>query len=1070
MSVIGDSPTDVDDGGPGDTSYAIGMAPGARLAALTSAVQGASRLDADGASVELRESFLFDFAGPLHMMGASAISFTNVSIAGPANPAFVLEDSSEAAVAGGTLPSYTVTAGALFTYSTFAAVEVQDTSSKPLQGAEWSFETAAGVIAGSSGLGGMDGYTGVGKDATTVPQWVALPHLVDEGGVRSTPTVLARASYGEWSETRVVATNTSQWVRFTAAPGGLQFLDGSHEAMLDNMGHDMMMDGNMSGGSMGGMEMEGPMMTQGPGAAWGDFDGDGVVDVVVSAGFETDSMMLMEEGMAPEDAPAPILFLGNGDGTFVHSMTAGLDAAVGAMGISAADFDGDGDLDLFVGRYGEVGMIEHNMATMEVEVMPGHGLPSFLYENDGHGVFYDVTASVGLSGLARHTVGGVWSDFDRDGCLDLYVVNMGEFVMSMDGMMDHMSTGMGGMGSMEEMYAMSYFRNESNVLYRNQCDGTFEDVTAHAGVGGTPAPVGEYQMLVEDPASSYWVGQVAGRSLEGSGVSYTALWIDADEDGWPDLLVANDFGVSPLYRNNGDGTFTLWTAEAGLDKVGSAMGYAVADFNRDGHLDFFQTNFEEDFLWLSQGDGTFHDAARAWGVWDMSVGWGAAAVDVNLDGFPDIAMSVGYMSMGEKVSTGDVLFLNQRGERFIDVSAPSGFDNPGPGISATVADVDLDGRPDIFVGHTDNMNSLYLNRDAGRGLRLDLRGVSSNSFGLGATVTATVGGKPFRATVLPGGEYGSSSEPSLWIGLGAAASARAVTVHWPSGVVQALGDLRAGDRVTVHEGARVTVDAGPDAEVRSDEPVTLSATLGGDTLVSATYRWVLHGPLGDLVQPGMEASFVPTTPGVWALEFQVFDRFGSLSGSDFCVMRVADTTAPVAYAAPVPSVKTGVPAQFNASASTDNDPAFESRGAYTWTFTNGGDRVTAQGPMPKVVLPRPGTWQGVLEVTDPAGNTASYSFQTVASGPAGARVTADMVTATVATIAAFLVLAGLVARRLWFSDPRAATAAPAPEDEAADPEHGAHTEEFLEAAALALRDPASLRFSSSDGDDFSGEE
>jgi len=841
-SLFSDSPMDVDNGSSQDTAYMVSMGPGSRLVVEASAFQGSNTFSATSAAIEIRSSFFWNHRGTIDLGASSSLSFTNVSLAGDADPVILLRGNSTADVRGGATPAYGIEIGSHFSYSSFVAVEVTDIAMKPLQGVDWAVEGTSGLIAGTPRFGGQSPLTLVDPMAMGAPLWVAVPTLQDDGASRTRPGAFARASYGGWSDSRIVASAPSQVISFIAKPAGVRLLDISHEAMLDNMGHDMMM---MEGGShdmMGMMDMIGPMMTQGPGAAWGDFNGDGNVDVVVTSAPETDSMMLMEMNMTPTDYPAPALFFGRGDGSFSMEMMTGLEAATGATGAAAGDFDGDGDLDLYIARYGDVGMIEHNNVTNQTMVMPGLGLQSHLYANNGSGHFTDVTVQAGVAMPGRHTVGALWGDYNRDGCLDLYVVNMGEFVvyMPMDG------ADAGHAMAVAETYSMSYFRNESNYLFKNDCDGTFTDVTGATGVtcGGAAGTVGDYQLLIEDPASTYWYGQTSRLSPEGSGISYTAAWIDFNEDGWPDLLVANDFGVSPLYRNNGDGSFTLWTEQSGLWKIGSAMGYAIADFNRDGHLDFFQTNFEEDYLWMANGDGTYTDRAREWGVWDMSVGWGASAVDVNLDGFPDIAMSVGYMSMGAKVSEEDVLFLNDGGKRFIDVSAPSGFNNTSPGISTSIADIDRDGRPDIFVGHTDNMNSVYLNRDAGAGVRIELRGLTSNSYGLGATITAQVAGKPFRAVMGAGGEYASSSEPALWIGLGSARAAQRVTVEWPSGVVQGLGDLASGTTIVAREKAESSVDAGPDGTADTSHPVQFKGAVVGDVLGSATYIWRFQSPSG----------------------------------------------------------------------------------------------------------------------------------------------------------------------------------------------------------------------------------
>jgi hypothetical protein len=529
-----------------------------------------------------------------------------------------------------------------------------------------------------------------------------------------------------------------------------------------------------------------------------------------------------------------------------------------------------------------------------------------------------------------------------------------------------------------------------------------------------PGGVGEFQSLVEDMSVMYWMGNQSMLSPAGSGVSYTAAWVDFNEDGWPDLLVANDFGVSPLYKNNGDGTFTLWTEQAGLAKLGSAMGFAVADFNRDGHLDVFQSNFNEDFLWMNNGDGTFTDRAPEWGVADMAVGWGVAAPDINNDGYPDLAISAGYMSMMMKASERSVLYLNDAGSRFWDVSAPSGFSTAALGISLALADIDGDGRLDMFRGNVNTSNQVYLNRESGGGfVHLDLHGLVSNAYGVGAEVTALIGGKPFKAVVQPGGEYASSNEPGLWIGLGAAKSAQRVTVYWPSGIVQSLGDVAAGSSVVVSEQVGGTVSAGPDGTATTSTEVMLHGSVMGATLTAATFAWKFHGPTLEDAATGPDAMFHPPAPGVYAVELVVYDRFGMVYGSDVCIMRVTDTSEPVVSVTAPAKITTTAKVVFDAANTTDNDPAFASGAKFEWSFKNGGTEVTATGAKPTVTLPKPGTWNVTLKVTDPSGNTVLRTFDAKVTGTAPPPLTQDIVLIAIAAVTAMILGVAMVSRRVW---------------------------------------------------------
>ena len=1014
---IKDSPSDTDDGSAADWAYSIAGAASSSIELAGASIEGSSGIGVTDGSILLRDSVVKMNRGPIALLGVTVLAAHNTSFVQNTAPLFDVQGTSSAVVEGKGVPTFAAGPMASFSYSSFLAVRVNDTSGKPLGGADWAFETGLGVLGGSMALGGMLPTTRLDHEGFATPMWVLAPYVQQTAGVRTYLGVVARVSFAEWSDARSVNASADGLIMFTSMNRGVVLQDHSMEAMLD-VYHGMMEGMNGMGGmdpmgGMGGMPgmegMMGPMMTQGPGSAWGDFNGDGFVDAVVTAAPETDEMFLMEMMMNVTDYPAPQLFLGSGDGMFHHEMMSGLEGAPGASGVSAGDFDGDGDLDLFVARYGNGGMAMED-SLMRVTFMDGHPLTSFIFENDGGGMFTDVSSQAGFDMPSRYTTGGVWNDYNRDGCLDLYVVNMGQMVMAMmEGMpMDEM---------MHMGMEMNFIKPQANYLYKNDCDGTFTDVTAAAGAptgGGPPGSESAWQGLLMDPVQMYWYGNLTGKNLGGSGLSYTAAFFDYNEDGWQDLLVANDFGYSPLYRNNGDGTFTLQTAEAGLDKIGSAMGFAIADYDRDDHLDVFQSNFNEDYLWMSNGDGTFTDRADEFGVADMAVGWGVAAPDLNNDAFPDLAISTGYMSMMMKASERSSVYINDEGVRFWDGSAGSGIDrDPALGISIATADVDADGRLDLFLGKTTGMNRVYLNREGGgHQIRLDLHGRVSNSYGVGAEVTAVIGGKPFRTAVQPGGEYASSNEPGVFIGLGTVAEAKRVTVTWPSGIVQALGDVMAGARLTVRESVGAVVDAGPDGFADTSVPVLLTGSAGAEVRGSS-YTWIFHGPTGNSTAAGKEVMFTPATPGVYAVELLVADRFGDPLGSDFCIMQVADTTgATIDLKMPATITASGRPT-FDASNTSDNDPAFANGAVYDWTFRLGPMEVKATGARPTVQLPKAGVWAATLKVTDPSGNAVMRSFDARVTGAGPATVNQDMVVWAILLPTLSIVGVGLISARVW---------------------------------------------------------
>jgi len=388
--------------------------------------------------------------------------------------------------------------------------------------------------------------------------------------------------------------------------------------------------------------------------------------------------------------------------------------------------------------------------------------------------------------------------------------------------------------------------------------------------------------------------------------------------------------------------------------------------------------------------------------------------DLSGDGYPDLAIATGYMSLMMKASERSVLYLNDGGRRMWDVSAGSGFDDPALGISVAVSDINRDGRPDLFLANTNASNRLFLNREPGGNfVHLDLRGLVSNSYGLGAEVTALVGGKPFKAVVQPGGEYASSSEPGMTIGLGSSKAAQRVTVMWPSGMVQALGDLPAGTWKTVKEPAGAVVDAGPDGTASSSTEVMLHGTLHGTALAQPSYSWIFHGPTGDQTLPGKDVMFAPVAPGVYSAEFTVLDRFGALFGSDFCIMRVSDTTAPTIDVQMPPKATTAAAVVFNGSNITDNDPAFKAGGKVEWTFRNGANTVTATGFNPSVKLVQPGRWNMTVKATDLSGNVATRSIEFQVTGIAPPPINFEMVAWAIAFVALTIIGLAVASTRIF---------------------------------------------------------
>jgi hypothetical protein len=278
--------------------------------------------------------------------------------------------------------------------------------------------------------------------------------------------------------------------------------------------------------------------------------------------------------------------------------------------------------------------------------------------------------------------------------------------------------------------------------------------------------------------------------------------------------------------------------------------------------------------------------------------------------------------------------------------------------------------------------------------------------------------------VQPGGEYASSNEPGVFIGLGGEMEAKSVMVKWPSGILQPLGDLMAGSRTTATELVQAHVDAGPDGTANTTVPVELMGMVMGAELTGAHYAWTFHGPTGATTVPGEMVMFSPDAPGVYTAEFTVKDRFGADFGSDFCVMTVKDTTAPKVNVTMPAVIKATDKPVFDASGTTDNDPTFKAGGTYEWAFRNGALEVKATGMKPQVQLPKAGTWTVTVKVTDPSNNSITQSFDAKVTGAGPASVTQDMVILAIAATTFSIIGVALLSTRVWRR----------PEDEIA-PEH-----------------------------------
>ena len=494
--------------------------------------------------------------------------------------------------------------------------------------------------------------------------------------------------------------------------------------------------------------------SKGGGGAFLDYDGDGWLDIYLINGSR------LKGYPDPAAAPTNALYRNAGDGTFEdYTHMAGVGDAGWGMGCAAADYDRDGDLDLYVTNYG----------------------PNVLYRNEGNGQFRDIGKAAGVD-LAGWSTGASFGDYDGDGDLDLYVAQYLHFaperVPPRGGMWKGVLVFAGPLG----------LPGAQDVLYRNEGNGRFRDVTGQARVGQFEPTYG-----------------------------LSALFCDYDQDGDPDLYVANDSAPNFLYRNEGNGQFRDVGVEAGaaLSAEGGAqagMGIAYGDYDRDGDGDFLVTHFEDDYntLYSNQGDGRFAVVSSAAGLVEPSrphLSFGTLFLDYDNDQDQDLFVANGhvYPQIRHLAPAGyaepNQLFANEgptAGYRF-SVVAAGDVSLPAVSRGAAKGDYDNDGDVDLLVFNLDGPPQLLRNDGGNQRNWLSLRLVGG---GLGAKVSVVSGGIEQIAELVSGGSFLSHSDGRVHFGLGANAAAERVEIHWPSGRTQHLENVAANQFLVVEEPGR----------------------------------------------------------------------------------------------------------------------------------------------------------------------------------------------------------------------------------------------------------------------------
>jgi hypothetical protein len=497
--------------------------------------------------------------------------------------------------------------------------------------------------------------------------------------------------------------------------------------------------------SIGDKELTNIVESSGAGAAFLDYDQDGFIDLYVCSGTWIKGL---SSGDKPDELPHNHLYHNRGDGTFEDvTKKAGVGGPWYSMGVTVGDYNNDGYPDLYVSNYGT----------------------NVLYKNNGNGTFTDVTKRAGVGGKETDfSTGAVWLDYDNDGFIDLYV---GKY-LNFDPNYKYYYAPDGFPGPLA-------YDAQPDVLYHNNGDGTFEDVTKKMGI----------------------------TDLDGRAMGVGAA--DYDDDGFVDIYVANDHSMNYLWHNNGGKSFTdvgtpSGTAFGQSGESAVSMSVDFADYTGSGRMDMFISDDKYCRLYENMGNGIFSDKSYPSGIAmpaGQYVGWSSSFIDYNNDGLVDIYKANGALKhlYGQE----DQLFENIGNGRYKDVSTESGkyFLKELVGRGACFGDYDNDGDIDAYIVNLNDRGSFLRNNKGNQNnwFSLNLTGTKSNRDGIGARIKLTAGGKVYVTQKKSTTGYLSQNDPRVHFGLAKNEMIDKIEIKWPSGKIQVLENIKVNQILTVKE-------------------------------------------------------------------------------------------------------------------------------------------------------------------------------------------------------------------------------------------------------------------------------